>query len=124
MEETTLHLGMYAEYERLADDVRSIQRRMVDIRATADSADGLISATVGANGELVELWLDPRIYRHTDSEALAESITDTVRQAALQARAQTFALVEEFLPPNTSAESAELTFDPFLHALDRQSGRV
>ncbi|WP_436501602.1 YbaB/EbfC family nucleoid-associated protein [Actinokineospora sp. HUAS TT18] len=119
-----LHDGMYAEYERLADDVRDIQRRMTEIRATADSADGLISVTVGAGGELIELWLDPRIYRHPDSEALADDITDTIRRAALEAKKLGFAVVEEFLPADASVETAELGFDPFLHALDKQTGRA
>lgn len=112
-------LGIIAEYEQLAEDVRTLQRRIADLQETADSADGMVTATVGGNGELVELWLDPRIYRNPDSTALAATITDTIRQAVRQAEEQVFAAAAKFLPDDATPESTDLSFDPFLHQLGR-----
>ncbi|MGW0432195.1 YbaB/EbfC family nucleoid-associated protein [Micromonospora sp. NPDC003197] len=118
--ETSLHLEMYEEYKQMAEDVRSIQKRMTEIRATADSGDGLISATVGGAGELIELWLDPRIYRAPDSTALAQAITDTIRQAVAISKEEGVVIVAKFLPDGATAETADLRFDPVLNELDRQ----
>ncbi|TCO54784.1 YbaB/EbfC family nucleoid-associated protein [Actinocrispum wychmicini] len=120
MHDTPMHLSMFAEYEQLAEDVRTAQRRMADVRATADSDDGLVSATVGGGGELVELWLDPRIYRAPDSAALAADILDTVRQAARLAQQECLTIVSAFMPPDVDVDTADLRFDPLLRELDRQ----
>ncbi|GAB2922403.1 hypothetical protein GCM10027280_07030 [Micromonospora polyrhachis] len=118
--DTSLHLEMYGEYERMAEDVRSIQKRSAEIRVTADSGDGLISATVGGAGELIELWLDPRIYRTPNSTALAQVITDTIRHAVALSKEEAVAIAGAYLPPGATAETTDLRFDPFLHELDRQ----
>lgn len=118
--DTSLHLEMYGEYERMAEDVRSIQQRMAEIRVTADSGDGLISATVGGAGELIDLWLDPRVYRTPDSTRLAQDITGTIRHAVELSKQEGATIAAKFLPPGATAETADLRFDPFLHELDRQ----
>lgn len=118
--EIPLQWDMRAEYERMAEDVRSMRARLGEIRAAAESADGLISAVVGGSGELLELRLDPRIYRTTDSAALARAITDTLHRAGQCARDQGLAIAARFLPDDT--DCADLTFDPVLCALDRVTG--
>jgi DNA-binding protein YbaB len=121
--DTPLHLGMYAEYERLAEDVRTLQKRLADVRATAESDDGLVVATVGGAGELLELWLDPRVYRAPDSAALARTITGTIGEAVERSREEGVALAAAFLPPGATAGTTDLRFGPYLHELDRQAGR-
>ena len=111
---------MYGEYERMAEDVRSVQKRMAEIRVTADSSDGLISATVGGAGELIGLWLDPRIYRAPNSTALAQAITATIRHAVELSKEEAVAIAARYLPPGATADTADLRFDPFLQELDRQ----
>ncbi|WP_152521440.1 YbaB/EbfC family nucleoid-associated protein [Amycolatopsis decaplanina] len=113
---------MYADYERLAEDVRTMQERMAGIRATADSEDGLISVTVGGAGELIELWLDPRVYRTLDSAALAESITATVHRAAAESQEKGMVIAAGFLPAESSPEGTDLRFGPLLHRLDERAG--
>ncbi|GAA2842299.1 YbaB/EbfC family nucleoid-associated protein [Crossiella cryophila] len=85
-------------------DLREWRRMLLALRelsdtvtAAADSADGLITATVSARGELLDLWLDQRIYRRSDSARLAADITGTVREAACQARARVAAELDEML---------------------------
>jgi DNA-binding protein YbaB len=88
---------------------------MAEVRASAESPDGLITATVGGRGELLELTLDPRIYREHDSRALSRRILDTVKEAADLARAQVVALTRHLIPP----EATDPRFDPLLSDLDR-----
>jgi DNA-binding protein YbaB len=112
---------MYAEYERMAEDIRSMKKRLAEIRATAESEDGLISATVGGTGRLLELWLDPRVYRAPDSVALARAITDTLHQATELVQEKGIAIARDHLPADATAETTDLRLDPFLHELDRQA---
>lgn len=115
------HPDMFIDYQRMADEFRTIQQRMAELTATAESDDGLITATVGGAGELLELELDPRIYRVADSAALAAAITGTVRRAAESAKQQGFDLVRSFLPPTSTPDTADLRFDPLLHGLAEKS---
>ncbi|GAA0522752.1 hypothetical protein GCM10011581_33790 [Saccharopolyspora subtropica] len=109
-----------ADYERLRDDLFDIRTRIADIEATAESPDGLIRATVVGRGEVSELHLDPRIYRTTDSQALAASIVDTIRDAVEQSREQLFEITRQYLPPNAKFENTDVHTDPFLHHLNEK----
>ncbi len=110
----------YDDYRRLAGELRAAQERIAKLRATAESGDGLIGATVGGYGELVELRLDPRVYRTPDSAELARSIKDTIHRAAERAQEQCAALVAGHLTAGPEPGPAELRFGPALHVLDRQ----
>ncbi|MEU6642741.1 YbaB/EbfC family nucleoid-associated protein [Saccharomonospora sp. NPDC046836] len=109
-----------AGYEKLRDDLLEIRTRIADIEATADSPDGLISATVVGRGELAELYLDPRIYRATDSKALAESIVDTIKDAVARSREDLFEITREYLPPNAKLANTDVHTDAFIHQLDKK----
>lgn len=120
MDETLRELGIIAEYEQLAEDVRALRRVIDEVTETADSDDGLVSATAGGNGALVELWLDPRIYRAPDATALATTITSTIHEAVRLAEARVFAAARNLLPAGATIENTDLKLDPFLHQLDRR----
>lgn len=109
-----------ARYENLRDDLAEVGRRIEEVEETADSPDGLISATVVRRGELVELYLDPRIYRTTDSKALAESIVDTIGKAVRQAQEKIFDITRDYLPPKAKFEDTDIHTGPFLHQLDKK----
>jgi len=119
--DSPFQLDPHAGHRQLAGDIRSTQRRMAEIRATADSGDGLISVTVGGAGELLELWLDPRIYRTTDSAALARDITGTIHRAVERAEEEGIAIVASLLPADATPGTTDLRFDPLLHELDRRT---
>ncbi|MFE9207257.1 YbaB/EbfC family nucleoid-associated protein [Micromonospora sp. NPDC007230] len=108
---------------RLHQDLLTVQQRLAEVRATAESHDGLISATVGGRGELLELALDPRIYRDPDSRALAREITDTIHRARKLAADQAFALTRRVLAPGADRAETDLGFDPLLQHLDRETRR-
>jgi DNA-binding protein YbaB len=118
-----MNSGLYDDYARLVRDVREMRRKLDEARATAESEDGLISATVSGRGELMELTIDPRIYRSADSAALAANIKATIGDAAESARREVFEINRPFLPRDARVEDTDVDFDPFLHQLDRQMAR-
>jgi DNA-binding protein YbaB len=94
---------VYGEYERLREGLDDLQQRLASFQATATSADGHVTATVGPRGQLVELELDRRVYRDHDPASLAALITRTVQQATESATAGVQELVGGYLPAGTGA---------------------
>lgn len=112
--------GLFDDYARLARQVRETQRKLDEAQATAHSDDGLISATVSGRGELLELTLNPRVYRNPDAGALGATIKEVVAEASEAARQQAFELNRPFLPRDADPVRTDATFDPFLHQLSRR----
>jgi DNA-binding protein YbaB len=83
---------------RLQEEGPKLQERARSLQVTEKSADGLISATVGARGELIRLDIDPRIYRRPDARALADDITETIKKAGAKARDEVVELFATLVP--------------------------
>lgn len=115
--------GYTADLEEIEREALRLQRALTEARGTAESADGLVQATVGGRCELVELVLDPRIYRVQDAAALAEDISTAIRKAAARAREQVLVAANPLLPANSGPDAADPEFGPFLAELDRMKGR-
>ena len=109
-------LGKLEEIER---DAQRIRQAVMDSTGTAESTDGLIEATVGAHGELLDLVLDPRIYRTQDADALAAQIRAAVNEAGRDAQEK---LRRDLTPqlPRTGPGAGRLTFESLL----RQFGQL
>ena len=58
-----------------------MQRQLMRVTGTAWSDDRMVKAVVGPRGQLIELDIDPRVYRKPNSKALAASIVATVHAA-------------------------------------------
>ncbi len=108
------------EYARIADQVRSMRAGVDDIRETAYSDDGLVTAVVGGRGEVVGLELDPRVYRNQDPEELASTIVATIHAAAEEASRSAVRFAEKLLP-NRRGDEVDPMFDPVLHMLEDRS---
>lgn len=89
---------VYGQYQRLRSGMDEMQRRLVELRVTAESSDGWVRATVGPRGQLIELKLDPRVYREGDPDALARKITTTVQAAAVRVTDEVGQIVSGYLP--------------------------
>jgi DNA-binding protein YbaB len=87
-----------ADLRRVAGTLQERQRRMLRVTGTAWSPDRYVKAVVGPRGQLVELEIDPRIYRSPNSRELAATIVATVRAATDQAIARTREILDEDLP--------------------------
>ncbi|AGZ46807.1 YbaB/EbfC family nucleoid-associated protein [Actinoplanes friuliensis] len=92
---------VYGQYNRLRSGMDDVQRRLAELRASADSDDGLIRATVGPRGQLLDLRLDRRIYRDMDAAELSRKIVTTVEQATAKATQQVEQLMADYLPADS-----------------------
>ncbi|MEV6865897.1 YbaB/EbfC family nucleoid-associated protein [Streptosporangium subroseum] len=87
-----------ATFMRIQDEGAELHAKARAIQVSEKSRDGLVSVTVGSRGELVRLDIDPRVYRHPDARALADSITETVHRAAAKAQEQIMEVFEPLIP--------------------------
>lgn len=99
----TAGVRAYAEelekrFRRLQEEGPKLQERARSLQVTEKSGDGLITATVGARGELIRLDIDPRIYRRPDARALADDITETIKKAGAKARDEVVELFATLVP--------------------------
>jgi DNA-binding protein YbaB len=90
--------AMVSDLRRSLDNVGDTQRRLTKVTGTAWSEDRMVKAVVGPRGHLVELELDPRIYRRPNSKALAATIVATVRSAVEDVLRQTKEILDDMLP--------------------------
>lgn len=92
---------VYGQYQRLRSGMDDIQRRLAELQVSADSEDGLIRATVGPRGQLLDLRLDRRIYRDMDAAELGRRIVATVDKAASKAATEVEQLMAGYLPADS-----------------------
>jgi DNA-binding protein YbaB len=89
---------MEGKLQRLIEEGPKIKERASALQITEKSKDGLITATVGPNGQLIRLDIDPRIYRRPDARALADAITETIKRAGTKAREEIVGMFTSVLP--------------------------
>ncbi len=94
---------VFGQYQRLRSGLDEIQDRLAGMRVSAQSADGLITATVDARGQLADLRLDRRVYRETDPERLSRAILATVQEATTRAGDGVRELMAGYLPAESGA---------------------
>ena len=97
---------IYGQYARLRSDLDDLQRRLAALRVSCESDDGLVRATVGPRGQLVDLSLDQQIHRYADSDRLARTIVATAQAAA----AETAGQIEEMMAGYLPADSGTLRY--------------
>ena len=97
--------GLRAYAEEMLATANKVQSRSQEfraevqaVRATAKSPDGHVTVTVGHNGKLVKLQLDPRIYRKPDSAKLAQTIMETIERATVEAHKQVTEVSARYAP--------------------------
>ncbi len=91
-------LGVIRELRQTVGDAAETQRKVLTVTGTATSPDGLVTVVVGPRGQLVDLRIDPRVYRKPNAGALAATILATARAAVEQATEQTREIVDSRLP--------------------------
>ncbi len=89
---------MVGDLRRSLDNVGDVQKKLLKVTGTAWSDDRLIKAVVGPRGHLIELDLDPRIYRKPNSKALSAAILSTVREAVEDVLRQNKEILDQYLP--------------------------
>jgi len=86
------------QVERATGAFHKITEEFGLLEATAVSADRLVTATVGADGRLRRLMLDPAIYRQPDADHLARTIEETIEVAANGVQERVKAMLLDYVP--------------------------
>lgn len=90
--------GVLDDLQRTMENVAETRQEMLEITGTAWSDDRLIKVVVGPRGQLIELEIDPRVYRTPNSKALAASILSTTRAAVEDANRKTREIMDRVMP--------------------------
>lgn len=90
--------GVVEDLQRTIDNAAQTRQQMLEVTGTAWSDDRLIKAVVGPRGQLIELEIDPRIYRTPNSKALSATIMSTVKAAIEDANKKTRDIMDKVMP--------------------------
>ncbi|RKT83921.1 hypothetical protein SAMN05421805_112104 [Saccharopolyspora antimicrobica] len=94
-----VYQGLLEQLQRTADRVPETQRRMMNQLGVAWSPDRMVKAVVGPRGQLVDLVIDPRVFRQPNAAALTSMILQASRDAADQVARRVDEILQEQLPP-------------------------
>ncbi|GAB2948719.1 hypothetical protein GCM10027280_41700 [Micromonospora polyrhachis] len=86
------------QVERATGAFHKITEDFGRLEVTAVSADRLVTATVGAEGRLRRLVLDPAIYRQSDADHLARTIEETIEVAVNGAQDRVRTVLKDYVP--------------------------
>lgn len=90
--------SLVADLQQSVASIDETRRQMAQVTGVAWSEDRLIRAVVGPRGQLVDLEIDPRVYRTPNSAKLSASILATVRAAVDDANAKSRRILEKVMP--------------------------
>lgn len=96
--------SMIDDVLRAWDSVDDLQEQAMTVTGKGQSDDGLITATVGPRGHLVDLAIDPRALRRPDAKAIAAQIVAATTRAVHEANRQTSEIVSGALPADLSLD--------------------
>lgn len=102
--------GLMDELDRTLEKLPDTQRQLMSLSAVAWSADGMVKAEVGPRGQLIDVEIDPRVFRTPDAHALKSSIMDAVTAAIRKLHEHTQELMFGQLPPDLAELRAQ--FEP------------
>jgi DNA-binding YbaB/EbfC family protein len=86
--------------QRLTDDLRDVQDELLEGTTTGHAADGLVTATVGGDGRLLDLRIDPSVIDPEDPQGLADLVVTAAQHAhrtAIEQRAEHLGQVQSQL---------------------------
>ncbi|GLI02787.1 YbaB/EbfC family nucleoid-associated protein [Phytohabitans aurantiacus] len=90
--------GVVEDLQRTIDNAAQTREQMLEVTGTAWSDDRLIKVVVGPRGQLIELEIDPRIYRTPNSKALSATILSTAKAAIEDANKKTREIMDKVMP--------------------------
>lgn len=96
---------LLADYRRSREQLGAVHRRLATIQESASSEDGLVTATVGAHGQLVGLVIVESVYRKLRPHELAERIVELTATAAAKVTRAAGEAIAPVLPRGTDPEA-------------------
>lgn len=100
------------EYTRIRTEMRTIQEKVQAVTATVKSDNGMLTVTVGPQGDIVALKVNNREYRKMAPAELANALTTTLARARAAVHEQMRGILTEFVPAGTTFDDVRAgTFD-------------
>lgn len=96
---------LVADYRRSREALASMHKSLATISESATSTDGLVTATVGAKGTLVDLVIEDAAYRRLRPAELARVVLGTTAAAATKAARAAASTFSPLLPAGTDPEA-------------------
>jgi DNA-binding protein YbaB len=90
--------GAFDDLRRAVGGLEDKHRKIMKITGVGWSDDRMVKAVVGPRGQLVDIEIDPRVYRKPNSKALSAAILAAVRVAIADANSQTMATLDRDVP--------------------------
>jgi DNA-binding protein YbaB len=107
---------MLEQLKKSVDALPKTKERMTSVTGVSFSDDRMVKVVVGPRGQLVDLEIDPRVFRQPDAKELSAKILATAREAVRQATGQMQEIMAEQLPPDTAEWRARFgpdrTYEP------------
>jgi DNA-binding protein YbaB len=95
--------SMIDDLHRARNNLATSQQKILKIKGEAWSEDRLVKVVVGPRGQLIDLEIDPRVFRNPNSKALANTILATVRAAVDDAQRQSREVRDDLIPKDLRA---------------------
>jgi DNA-binding protein YbaB len=96
---------LLADYRRSREQLSTVHRKLATLQASATSEDGLVTVTVGAQGQLTELVIVESAYRKLRPHELAASIVKLTGKAAAKVSRAAGEAIAPVLPSDTDPEA-------------------
>lgn len=99
------------QLRKAAEELPKAQEHMRELMGEAWSDDGMVKAVVGPRGQLVDLEIDPRVFRQPDVAALRARILAAAAAAARDVSEQVQEIVQSKLPSDIAEVRARYVPD-------------
>jgi DNA-binding protein YbaB len=96
---------LLADYRRSREQLSTVHRKLATLQASATSEDGLVTVTVGPQGQLTELIIVESAYRKLRPHELAATIVSLTGKAAAKVSRTAGETIAPVLPPDTDPEA-------------------
>lgn len=92
---------LLADYRRTREQLADVHRALLAIKESVTNPDGLVTATVGPQGNLIGLVIADAAYQRYRAADLAQEVVKTVTAASGKAAARANDTLRPVLPPDS-----------------------
>jgi DNA-binding protein YbaB len=112
--------ALLEDAHKLLGNAAQMQRKLEALNVSTRSEDGYVVTTVDARGRLVQVDLDPRIYRSPNAGALGALIVETYQRAVEKIDGDVEKILKEFLPADMDPKRfTKIDFEQFAERRSR-----
>lgn len=110
---------LMSAYEDLQSNMQHMQAELMNTRAVGTSDNGMVQATVGPRGQLVDLLIDPMVYRRPDAVELADMVLEATGNAVALVSDLVTEILGRYIPKDLKTPTMnQFDFANFDHRFD------